>query len=139
MVDFCDIIYLADCDKKGDTKEEMHMRDNYTLEDERRIGYNLSCVMEKKNISVLQLAEKCGCHEMRIKAILTGSVDVESNEIDAIANALNVNSADILREADEGMMQYNIHPMGRAKDAEGMKRVLDKVDMYVRLLNLSAE
>ena len=48
-----------------------------TLEDERVIGYNVFRIMNEKNITEEQLSNLIDTSEMRIRAIITGSVDVQ--------------------------------------------------------------
>lgn len=54
------------------------------------------------------------CPEIRVQEILKGSAELESEELDAIAEGLGVAVSDILREPDDGIMDYNIHYMGKS-------------------------
>lgn len=105
------------------------------LRDVRAIGYNISKIMDNKEMSAADLAVQLSCPEIQVQAILKGSAEVEQNELEAIARVLGVSVSEILEEPDSGIMDYNIHYMGNASNAEAMNRILDDVDLYVRLLN----
>lgn len=111
-----------------------------TLKNERAIGYNIDQNMKKKNISLTQLAELTQISEMRIKAIITGSVAVEDNELTLLAKGLDVNVNDLLHIVpDKDLLSYNIHYMGKANNSRDMNKTMDKVDMFVRLLNTQSD
>lgn len=105
------------------------------LKDVRAIGYNISKIMEKKEMSAAELAVQLSCPEICVQAILKGSTEVAQKDLDAIAQSLDVSVSEILKEPDDGVMDYNVHYMGKASKAEDMNKLLDEVDFYVRLLN----
>ena len=106
-----------------------------TLEDERVIGYNVFRIMNEKNITEEQLSNLIDTSEMRIRAIITGSVDVQEEELDSFADGLGVTKQELLQSVpDENLYCHNIHYMGTATCAKDMKQIMDKADMYVRLL-----
>lgn len=104
--------------------------------DVRAIGYNIAQMLEKKELSSAELAEFLACPEMHIQAILTGSIEIDCEELGSIAKFLGVAADEILQEPDEAVMDYNVHYMGQVSDTEAMNKTLDEVDLYVRLLNL---
>lgn len=108
------------------------------LRKERAMGYNISQFMQKKKITVEQLAEMVQIPKMRIKAILTGSANVQEDEVTTFADTLGVDQEELLIASDESMKDYNIHYMGTATNAADMSKILDKVDMYVRLVNIQS-
>lgn len=111
-----------------------------TLEDERVIGYNVNRVMNEKEITKERLSNLIHIPEMRIRAIITGSVDIQDEELTLFANGLGVDKEELLQSvADENLYNHNIHYMGTNTCTKSMKQVVDKVDMYVRLLNVQAD
>ncbi|MGN0506545.1 MAG: helix-turn-helix domain-containing protein [Lachnospiraceae bacterium] len=110
----------------------------FTLQRERAIGYNLSRILQEKKMTSEQLAEKVSCNPMHIKAILTGSIGVKEQEIADIAETLEVSSSDICTAHEDEMKDYNIHYMGTVNDSLELNKILDDVDMYVRLLNMKS-
>lgn len=105
------------------------------LRDVRAIGYNISKMMDNKEMSAADLAAQLSCPEIQVLTILKGSGEIKQSELEAIAQVLEVPVSRILEEPDSGIMDYNIHYMGSASNAEAMNRILDDVDLYVRLLN----
>lgn len=101
----------------------------------RAIGYNVARIMENKKVSTEQLAACLSCSEIHVQAILKGSTELDNKDLESIAQGLGVTVSDILEEPDDGIMDYNIHYMGKASSAEEMNKILDEVDFYVRLLN----
>lgn len=111
-----------------------------TLKSERAIGYNLNQIMRKNSVTLEQLAELTQIPIMHIQAIMTGSILVEDSELDLIADKLDVEKNELLQPvSDERLQHYNIHYMGEATCDKDMGKILDKVDMYVRLLNIQSD
>lgn len=111
-----------------------------TLRNERAVGYNIDQLMTKQNVTIEQLSELAQIPEMRIKAIVTGSVDVRNDELATIADKLGVDEKTLLQPvSDEELQNYNIHYMGTTTSSKDMNTLLDKVDMYVRLLNVTSD
>lgn len=111
-----------------------------TLKNERAIGYNIDQNMKKQNVNLTQLAESTQISEMRIKALLTGSVAVQESELTLLAEGLGIKLKDLLHSvSDTDLLCYNIHYMGKAANAKDMNKVIDKVDMFVRLLNTQSD
>jgi transcriptional regulator with XRE-family HTH domain len=108
-----------------------------TLREERVIGYNIDRIMKTRNLSIEQFSKKVHISEMRTRAIITGSTNIQEEEIDLIVEKLGVNREDLLQSvSDDEMKDYNIHYMGTATNSADMSKIVDKVDMYVRLLNI---
>ncbi len=105
------------------------------LKDVRAIGYNIAKILDKKEMSAGELADVLSCPEIRVQAILKGSTELEYEDVQIIAKSLDVPVLEILSDPDEGIKDYNIHYMGKASNAEDMNKMLDEVDLYVRLLN----
>ncbi len=106
------------------------------LKNERVIGYNIYRIMEQQNVTVEQLASLVQTSEIHIKEITTGSIDVQDDELVLIAEGLGVDEQDLLQTVpDEELQEYNIHFMGTATCTSDMNKILDKTDMYVRMLN----
>lgn len=111
-----------------------------TLKNERAIGYNIDRLMKEQNVAMEQLSELSQIPKMRIQAIVTGSVDVQDTELVTIADKLGVGEKTLLQPvSDADLQNYNIHYMGAATSSEDMNKLLDKVDMYVRLLNETSD
>lgn len=109
------------------------------LEDERIIGYNVNRVMNEKKITKEQLSNLIHIPEMRINAVITGSISVQDEDLTLFANGLGVEKDELLRSvSDEVLYNHNIHYMGTGTYSKNMKQVVDKVDMYVRLLNVQS-
>lgn len=107
---------------------------------DRIIGYNIARVMKKNNVSIEQLSCVTQIPEIQVSAILTGSVSVENDAIDTIARGLGVQRKEILCiPDDESLKDYNVHCMGCTTSSDDMNKILDKIDLYVRLLNTKAE
>lgn len=110
-----------------------------TLKKERAIGYNIAQIIKKEDVSIEQFAKKVQIPEIRIMSIITGSTDIQEKEIDIIAEKIGVNREELLQTvSDDEMKDYNIHYMGTATNSADMSKIVDKVDMYVRLLNIQA-
>lgn len=106
------------------------------LRAEREIGYNVSRIMNEQNMTIEQFIRDAPISEIRFKGIITGSVDVHDDEVDLIAQNLGVENKDLLKPvADEELQKYNVHYMGKATNSKDMNDILDKLDIYVRLLN----
>lgn len=105
------------------------------LEGVRAIGYNISKILKEKKMSTETLAAYLQCPEIHVLAILKGSTELDNEELGAIAEGLGVPVSDILLEPDSGIMDYNVHYMGKAANTADMNKMLDEVDFYVRLLN----
>ena len=105
------------------------------LKDVRAIGYNIAGIMEDKKVSTEKLAACLSCPEIRVQAILKGSIELDDKDLESIAQCLGVSVSEILKDPDDGVMDYNIHYMGKASNVEDMNKILDEVDFYVRLLN----
>ena len=111
-----------------------------TLKNERALGFNISQIMQRQNVTVEQLAGASRTPEIRLRAIITGSAGILDEELTTIADKLGVNEQELLKPvADEVLQEYNIHCMGTATSAKEMNKILDKVDMYVRLLNVQSD
>ncbi|MDE7198693.1 MAG: helix-turn-helix domain-containing protein [Lachnospiraceae bacterium] len=110
-----------------------------TLSDERTIGYHISRIIMEKGQTAEQAADSMEISEMRLRAIMTGSTSVQEEELIHIADMLDVRVEELLQPiSDEDLKTNNLHCMGTATDPENLNRVLDKIDMYVRLLDLQA-
>ncbi len=106
------------------------------LRNERVIGYNIYRIMEEQNVTVEKLASLVQTSEIHIREITTGSIDVKDDELALIAEGLGVDEQDLLHDVpDEELQKYNIHYMGTATCTSDMNKILDKTDMYVRMLN----
>lgn len=113
-----------------------------TLCAERAIGYHISQLITKINreqgVEMEQIAESLRISPMRLRSIMTGSTNVTNQELTAIADRLEVKVTDLLQPLpDDIVKNNNVHCMGTAVDTDGLNSVLDKIDLYVRLLNLS--
>lgn len=106
---------------------------------ERAIGYNLDKQLNNRKMSAKDLAALLCCPEIHIQAILTGSVSVDENEIAEIAECLGIGTEELTKEADDGILNYNVRYMGHPADVNAAAEMLDKVDLYVRILNSSLE
>lgn len=106
---------------------------------ERKMGFNINKWMKERFLTVEELAEMLVCSPIHIQAILTGSIGIEEEEIDEIARVLNVERADIVKEPEEDITNYNVHYMGKVSKPERAVEILDEVDLYVRLLNRKSE
>lgn len=105
------------------------------LKTEREIGYHINRIMLEQNIGLDQLAGRTKIEKVHLEAILTGSVYVEKDELKKVAAGLNVDQQALLEPvSDEALQNYNVHCMGIPTCVEGMNQILDKIDMYVRLL-----
>lgn len=121
-----------------DTREgaNVMMKEN-TLLDERAIGYHISQIIMDKGQTVEQAAAFMGIPAIRLRAILTGSMSVQEEELIHIADKLDVKIEELSEPIpDRDIQTNNLHCMGTTTDAESLNKVLDKIDMYVRLLNL---
>lgn len=111
-----------------------------TLKGERAIGYNLNQIMRNNGVTLEQLANLTQISIIHIQAILTGSILVEDHELDLIADKLGVDKIELLQPvSDDKLQHYNIHYMGEATCDRDMDEIRDKVDMYVRLLNMQSD
>ena len=111
-----------------------------TLKSERAIGYNLDQIMKNKNVTLEQLADLTQTPKIHLQAIITGSIFVQDDELDLIAEKLGIDKGELLQPVPDNKLQhYNIHYMGEATCDEDMGKILDKVDMYVRLLNIESD
>lgn len=113
-----------------------------TFSAERAAGYHISQLIAKINreegVKMEQIAESLQISPMRLRSIMTGSTNVTDQELSAIADRLEVKVADLLQPlSDDIVKSNNVHCMGTAADTDGLNSVLDKIDLYVRLLNLS--
>lgn len=113
-----------------------------TLCTERAIGYHISQLITKINqeqgVEMEQIAESLRISPMRLRSIMTGSTNVTDQELATIADRLEVKVTDLLQPLpDDVVKNNNVHCMGTAADMDGLNSVLDKIDLYVRLLNLS--
>lgn len=113
------------------------------LSTERAIGYHLNRLItemnQKEGTTIEQIAESLHISPIRLRSIITGSTSVTDSELTAIADQLEVKVTDLLQPlSDDAVYSNNIHCMGTATDAEALNNVLDKIDLYVRLLNLSS-
>lgn len=106
---------------------------------ERAIGYNLSKQLKKQKMTAKDLAVLLSCPEIHVQAILTGSIPVEENEIERMAECLNIEKDELTKEADGAILNYNVHYMGHPTDTKAAAEILDQVDLYVRLLNSNSE
>lgn len=110
-----------------------------TLLDERTIGYHIRRIIMEKGQTVKQAADSMGISEMYLQSILTGSTAVKEEELIHIAGKLEVKAEELLKPVSEKDLQTNnLHCMGKATDPESLNKVLDKIDMYVRMLNIQA-
>lgn len=127
--------------KTGYTKERVDaMMNTNTLLDERAIGYQIGRIIAQKGQTVEQAADSMEISAMRLRAILTGSTSVPEEELTYFADKLGVKTEELLQPIpDEDIKTHNLHCMGTATDSESLNEVLDKIDMYVRLLNLQAD
>lgn len=111
-----------------------------TLKNERAIGYNLNQIMRNNGVTLEQLANLTQTSKIHIQAIMTGSILVKDNELGLIADKLGVGKIELLQPvSDDKLQYYNIHYMGEATCDRDMDKILDKVDMYVRLLNIQSD
>lgn len=111
-----------------------------TLKSERAIGYNLDQIMKSNSVTLEQLANLTQTSKMHLQEIITGSIFVQYNELDLIAEKLGIDKAELLQPVpDDKLQHYNIHYMGEATCDKDMDKILDKVDMYVRLLNIQSD
>lgn len=111
-----------------------------SLKNERAIGYNLNQIMRNNGITPEQLASLTQTSIRYIQSITTGSILVKDNELDLIADKLGIDKMELLKTVPDGKLQhYNIHYMGEATCDSDMDKILDKVDMYVRLLNIKSD
>lgn len=113
-----------------------------TFSAERAIGYHISQLIAKinqeKGVEMEQIAESLRISPMRLRSIMTGSANVTDQELTTIADRLEVKVTDLLQPlSDDIVKSNNVHCMGDAADTDGLNSVLDKIDLYVRLLNLS--
>lgn len=106
-----------------------------TLAEERVVGFNIARLLKEKNITKESLAEMIPCSLSHLQAVLTGSISVREEEIEDIAQRLDVDADEIMREPGDDIADYNIHYMGKVSDLRATGEILDEIDLYVRLLN----
>lgn len=113
------------------------MKNVNTLRSERAIGYHIDQIIQEKGKTVEQIAEAIQIPEMRLRAIITGSTGIQDKELKDIADRLGVDVKELLKPVpDEELYSNNLHCMGTSPCPESLNDVLDKIDIYVRLLNL---
>lgn len=115
------------------------MENTNTLLNERAIGYNINRIIQGEETTLEQIADSVQIPVMRFRAIISGSTAIQDEELKAIADSLEVDARELLQPMpDEELYNNNLHCMGTATDSASLNEVLDKIDMYVRLLNLES-
>lgn len=107
------------------------------LQRERVISYNLHKYLAAQGLSEDELALRLSCDTLKLKEILTGSVAASEEFLHSIAQGLGIAESDLEAVPDDDeLSHYNVHYMGKAADSQSMIELLNKVDFYVRLLNV---
>lgn len=115
------------------------MKNTNTLQNERAIGYHINRIIQKEEKTLEQIAESMEIPEIHLRAIITGSIGIRDEELKDIADKLGVDVQELLKPVpDEELYNNNLHCMGTATCPESLDKVLDKIDVYVRLLNLQS-
>lgn len=107
------------------------------LQRSRITGNSIQKLLDDKGITARHLANKTQISELHIQEIITGSREAEPEELERIAEFLEVpvrtlGDGSLAGEADN----VRLHCMGSVKDPANMTKVLDSIDVYVRLLNV---
>lgn len=110
-----------------------------TLAEERTIGYNIARLLEEKNMTKESLANMLSCSLTHLQAILTGSISIQEEEIEDIAQKLEVDAGEVMKDPGAGIANYNIRYMGKASNLQATEKILDEMDLYVRLLNRKSD
>lgn len=112
------------------------MKNTNTLLGDRTIGYHINRIIQDGGKTLEQIADSIQIPEMRLRAIITGSIGIQEKELKDIADSLGVDVQELSQPVpDEELYSNNLHCMGTATCPESLNKVLDKIDIYVRLLN----
>lgn len=109
------------------------------IKEERIIGYNINRLLREKNMTEQELADRLSCNTVHIKELMTGSVAVEDEETRNIASVFRVEMHELCEAPEKDVLNYNVHCMGGEVHSEDMSLLLDRLDLYVRLLNQKEE
>lgn len=115
------------------------MKNTNVLLNERAIGYHINRIIQEREMALEQIANSTQIPVMRFRAIIKGSTSIQNEELEAIANSLEIDVQELQQPVpDEELYSHNLHCMGTATDSDSLNKILDKIDMYVRLLNLES-
>lgn len=115
------------------------MKNTNALLNERAIGYHINRIIQREEMTLEQIADSAHIPVKRFYAIIKGSTAVQDKELEAIADSLEIDVQELQQPVpDEELYSHNLHCMGTATDPESLNKVLDKIDMYVRFLNLES-
>lgn len=109
------------------------------IKQERNIGYNISRLLKEKGMTDQELADALTCSVLHVIELKTGSVGIEDEELEQIASVFQVEQRELYEASVEDALNYNVHCMGEVANPEDMSSLLDKIDLYVRLLNQKKE
>ena len=109
------------------------------IKEERIIGYNIDRLLRERNMTEQELADRLSCDIVHVTELMTGSVAVEDEETRKIASVFQVEMHELCEAPEKDVLNYNVHCMGGQVHSEDMSLLLDKIDLYVRLLNQKEE
>lgn len=109
------------------------------IKQERNIGYNINRLLNEKGMTDQELADALTCSVLHVSELKTGSVGIDDEELHQIASVFQVELRELCEASVEDSLNYNVHCMGEVPNPEDMSSLLDKIDLYVRLLNQKKE
>lgn len=115
------------------------MQTKKRIREERIIGYNIDRLLKERNMTKQELAERLSCDTVHVTELMTGSVAVEDVETQKIASVFQIEMQELCEAEERDVLNYNVHCMGGEVHSEDMSLLLDKIDLYVRLLNQKEE
>ena len=99
----------------------------------RVVGNNINLVMKQNKINADQVADTLGMSENDVLRILSGRLLLSGNELNDIANGLDVGIEELLQEKESNEYKKLIHCMGNINKQENVDRILDYIDSYIIL------
>lgn len=99
----------------------------------RIVGQNIQLVLQQKGLRLEDLAQQLGYSLIDLHRIVEGVLLIDGDEIREFASVLKVELSELLNQRDETEYRGLLHCMGEYHDAKNKDKILDYMDMYIRI------
>lgn len=105
----------------------------------RMIGQNIELIMKQKNILPEEISKKLGYSLNDLHRMKEGVLLLDGYELREMADAIGVDSSELLKPRAEDEYRDLLHCMGTYHDVKNKDKILDYIDMYIGIEESKAQ
>ena len=109
------------------------------MKDLRMLGSMIKKLSQENDISINELREVFQCSSEQIYAIFEGRLFPSFEELQIFSKKTGTTVSDLLQGDEEYYNKRVVHCMGKFENKNNREKILDIIEDYLTLLNVTAE